>query len=154
VDSNRHLAKSPGADEGAASESTAPDVSPRDQDHVAPAPTKHTSDGADNPIHTVERGETLARIAARYNLRLSDLIEWNNLPGAHIQVGQRLRLSRPPDAPATRTASDFEYHFVEVGESLSGIAAAHQVSVTDLRKWNELPDTVIRAGQKLRVRAP
>lgn len=109
----------------------------------------------EDPIHVVAQGETLLQIAARYNARLSDLLAWNELPDARIRVGQRLRLSRPLDGSMAETMqSDSEYHVVEVGESLSRIAAAHRITIAELQQWNALADTAIQAGQKLRVKAP
>ena len=47
-------------------------------------------------FHRVRRGQTLSTIAARYRVRLSDLIAINNLRSRHrIRVGQVLRLPQP-----------------------------------------------------------
>jgi len=45
-----------------------------------------------------------------------------------------------------------EWHVVEKGESLSGIAADRGLSVEALKKWNGLEDDGIKIGQRLRVR--
>jgi len=42
--------------------------------------------------HTVKKGETLAGIARRYNLRVKDLQEVNQLKGQKLKVGQILQL--------------------------------------------------------------
>lgn len=48
--------------------------------------------------HTVVRGENLIRIAWRYGLDYRDIAAWNRLDSPDlILVGQRLRLSPPPD---------------------------------------------------------
>jgi membrane-bound lytic murein transglycosylase D len=52
---------------------------------AAAAPTPAT--------HRVEKGETLASIARRYDLDVKDLKAWNRLKKDRIQVGQRLRLT-------------------------------------------------------------
>ncbi|MFM8518434.1 MAG: transglycosylase SLT domain-containing protein [Nevskiaceae bacterium] len=50
--------------------------------------------------HTVERGETLTRIAKRYGCRIADLAQLNELPAnAKLRRGQRLRLA--DEWPAT-----------------------------------------------------
>lgn len=47
-------------------------------------------------FHRVRRGQTLSTIAARYRIRLSDLVALNNLRSRHrIRVGQVLRLPQP-----------------------------------------------------------
>jgi len=42
--------------------------------------------------YTVRRGDSLARIAQRFNVRVSDLRRWNSLPGKYLQPGQKLKL--------------------------------------------------------------
>lgn len=44
-----------------------------------------------------------------------------------------------------------ERHRVRAGETLSGIARRYDVSVRDLRRWNDLSDSDIRVGRWLRV---
>jgi len=45
--------------------------------------------------HRVQKGETLASIARRYELDVKDLKAWNRLKKDRIQAGQRLRLTAP-----------------------------------------------------------
>ena len=43
--------------------------------------------------YTVKRGDSLARIAQKFNLRTSDITKWNNLnPKKYLQPGQKLTL--------------------------------------------------------------
>ncbi len=59
---------------------------------VAPNP-------ADGPVHVVQKGETLSRIAVQYKLTVADLTAWNSLADPNkVEVDQRLRLTPPPDA--------------------------------------------------------
>ncbi len=44
--------------------------------------------------HVVKKGETLVKIARRYNLQVKDLQEINELKGSKLQIGQILRLKR------------------------------------------------------------
>ena len=44
-------------------------------------------------FHTVKRGETLASIADKFGIELSDLKDWNHLVGKSAAVGQTLRLN-------------------------------------------------------------
>ncbi|KAA6340615.1 hypothetical protein EZS27_011532 [termite gut metagenome] len=43
------------------------------------------------------------------------------------------------------------YHHIANGESLSMIARKYQVSVNDLKKWNNLHDNNITAGKQLKI---
>jgi len=44
--------------------------------------------------HVVKKGETLAKIAHRYHLRLEDLEEINQLPGKKLRIGQIIYLQK------------------------------------------------------------
>jgi membrane-bound lytic murein transglycosylase D len=59
---------------------------------VAPARTK-AAPAPPAAAHRVVKGETLAAIARRYDVELSDLRTWNHLKGDRIQVGQKLRVA-------------------------------------------------------------
>ena len=63
------------------------------------------------PVHVVQRGETLHKIAWQHRIDLRDLVGWNGLPNPdQLRIGQRLRLipprgfvaaaPAPPRAPA------------------------------------------------------
>ena len=43
-------------------------------------------------IHTVQSGQTLSGIAARYGVSVARIREWNNIRGTMIRTGQRLRI--------------------------------------------------------------
>ena len=43
------------------------------------------------------------------------------------------------------------YYTVKAGDTLGGIAKKQHCTVAQLQKWNKLPNTTIRIGQKLRV---
>lgn len=57
-----------------------------------------------------------------------------------------------PVPPATATASGGSYT-VSKGDTLSAIARKHSVSVSDLRKWNDLKNDNLRVGQTLKLSA-
>jgi membrane-bound lytic murein transglycosylase D len=42
--------------------------------------------------YRVRKGDSLARIAQRFNVRIADLRRWNSLPSKYLQPGQRLKL--------------------------------------------------------------
>ncbi len=55
-------------------------------------------------MHTVQKGETLYSIAARYDVTVADIAIWNTIPQPYvIKIGQTLRLSGPTDRVAART---------------------------------------------------
>jgi membrane-bound lytic murein transglycosylase D len=58
--------------------------------------------------------------------------------------------NRRPDAEAILASE--KVHVVKSGELLSSIAAKHQVSVADIKRWNNLKSNSVYKGQKLVIR--
>jgi LysM repeat protein len=97
--------------------------------------------GATGGVHVVQRGETLASIAWRYGVTVDQLVQANGLPSSHwIYVGQRLVVPGAAQAGATQVVAPPSggVHVVQVGESLSSIAARYGLSVWDLAQANNL----------------
>lgn len=123
-------------------------------------------------VHVVRPGETLFSLAVRYGMRVSDLSGINAMPrGGMLLPGRGLRVpldhavnaragepaALPPDATALdavadRPTLDAGTRTVEVqlGDTLSGIAARAGLPMDAIRRWNGLPlDGTIYAGQTL-----
>lgn len=93
-------------------------------------------------IHTVAEGDSLERIAQRYDLKV-DTIRWANglEPGTAIQPGQEL-LILPVDGVL---------HTVTRGQTLSRIAELYSISSAEIAGQNKLEGDFIVAGQELIV---
>lgn len=118
--------------------------------------------------YTVRRGDSLSRIGARVGASVAQLKAWNGIRGTTIHVGQTLRVPGPaPTAPAPQRATASaglparqtpapspNHYRIRSGDSLSTIASQFGVSVGELRKWNNLRSSRIRAGSFLLVRPP
>lgn len=99
----------------------------------------------------VRPGDTLSGIAARHGVSERRLVRLNGLADPNfIYAGQRLRLrGAAPDRSRARTPVR---HRVVYGDTLSGIALAHGVTVTALARANAIANpSFIRAGQVLRI---
>jgi membrane-bound lytic murein transglycosylase D len=110
--------------------------------------------------HRVRSGENLGLIARRYSVTVNDLRRWNNMSGNTIHPGQRLIVypgsgyQAPTAAASGSTVSGATYHTVRSGENLGSIANRYKVSVTDIRRWNNLNSNTIHPNQKLIVSNP
>ncbi len=129
---------------------------------------------ADTPTHTVRPGETLFSISRQYDVSIEQLRAWNELPENVIQVGQVLvvgsdaqpaaqdRDAQPrPEAPRdarsdsrqdTHTNGRTITHTVEPGQTLFRISQIYDVSVDEIKQWNNLRDNIISIGQELEIR--
>lgn len=121
---------------------------------------KEVKEVSNRTVHTVKKGETLASIAKKYHISVSNLKKWNNIKKDVIHVGQRLTIyssggpmassSSQTKAKATSSSSP-KYHVVKSGETLHSIAKKYNTTVANLKKWNNLKSDKISVKQKLRV---
>ncbi len=99
-------------------------------------------------VHVVVAGDSLSKIGARYGLTVEQLLASNDISDpSRIFVGQEIRLDGAQAAP-----DPWETYVVKPGDSLGKIAMAYDVSVADLRSWNELSGSVIHPGDQLKIK--
>jgi len=104
--------------------------------------------------HTVQRGDTIAGIAARYGIRTADLIAWNGLVDGKIYATTRLMLFNPGSLPAIggSTTTPGGTHVVQSGQTLGSIAGRYGVSSRSIADANGISDpNRIRVGQTLTI---
>lgn len=114
--------------------------------------------------HVVVEGDTVIGIAAAYGVDAASILSANGLGSSSlIFPGESIVL--PPSAsgaPATTESAEPaldsvapESHTVAEGDTLSGIAAAHDLTIADLDRVNGLGgSTVIQPGQVLVIGRP
>ncbi len=100
-------------------------------------------------IHVVKEGETLSGIAVKYEVRLSTLVEANNLGNAdQLALGQELFV--PGVVPVTSESQ--RIHVVQAGETLLSIAELYLLPLQALQSANNLEDgELLKEGQELIV---
>ena len=98
---------------------------------------------SDGPTYTVRRGDTLGRVAQRFETSTAELLRWNpEVTADRIRAGQPLRL---PEARARVV------HVVRRGESLKDIAERYEVKPREVRLWNEKLGSMLKMGEELVV---
>jgi membrane-bound lytic murein transglycosylase D len=70
---------------------------------------------------------------------------------SRTELAQFYAYSSPYGSGYYRSVTGFVYHRVQYGETLSAIAHAYRVYVSQIRSWNGLGSNFIRAGQLLRI---
>ena len=96
--------------------------------------------------HTVRSGDSLWSIARKHDVRIKQLVRWNELnPKKPLRLGQKIHVGAT-DRKVTRRVR----YKVRQGDSLSRIASRFAVSTADIARWNQL-DTqrYIKPGQRL-----
>jgi membrane-bound lytic murein transglycosylase D len=130
--------------------SSAADVSDVDA-VVVPVTPRSASFGAS--YYRVRRGDTLITIADRFGVSVEQLRRWNHLRGSYIRAGHRLRVAEPAHVAEShsRYSARRGSYRVRSGDTLGGIARHFHVSEKELREWNHIHGSSIRAGETLRV---
>lgn len=121
---------------------------------VIKIPGKQPADVATQPYgtHTVQRGETLGSIAARYNTTVAELQRINGISNPNlIHPGQVIKVPSNAGGSSSGSSSGGErIYIVRRGDTLSQIAARHGVSVAAIAQANGIKDvSKINEGQRL-----
>ena len=99
-------------------------------------------------LHTVEQGETMADIARRYHVTVAGIESANHLE-AHAVVPAGFMLNVPAAPPAVRLV----HYRVVRGDTLEGIAERFDVSVAQLKRWNNIHGASAPRGSRLKIYA-
>lgn len=101
--------------------------------------------------HLVQPGESYYDIAQKNGIQLQYLLDYNKLDGEGRPEAGTSLLLRPGKAEASSGSPKWRYYEVAPREGLFSIAKKFNVSVQQLRQWNQLDADEIKAGQKLIV---
>ena len=88
-------------------------------------------------VHIVQARETLSEIARRYAVGVDQLRSWNDLKKGEI-IKKCTALKVAPPIVNCEEKSRPGIHVVQVKENISMIARQYNVSIEDIRKWNNL----------------
>lgn len=106
--------------------------------------------------YTVRGGDNLLRIADQHNVSIDLLKDSNKLQDHRLSVGQVLNIPQSRGAATsnnlarnTRNTAKRSSYKVRAGDNLSKIAAQHNVSVANIKRWNNLSSNTVKIGQNL-----
>ncbi|WP_100332388.1 peptidoglycan endopeptidase [Bacillus xiapuensis] len=127
-----------------------------------PAPSRKPAPkpSARSGMYIVQSGDSLSKIASRYNMSVTKLKQLNGLRSDLIVAGQKLKVSGQtrgnapaPAKPAPKPAAPSVHTYaVKSGDTLGAIASRYRLSVAELKQLNGLRSDLIYVGQKLKVR--
>ena len=106
--------------------------------------------------YTVQKGDSLDRIARKTGVSVSELSRMNNLADPdEIRPGQTLRLGEAPAKGGTAAATGSRRYTVREGDTLGEIAKKTGVTSLAIASFNKLDDPDnLREGQVLLIPAP
>ena len=96
-------------------------------------------------IYTVQRGDTLSTIAARYGVTVAALQQVNGLAGTIIVVGQQLIVPETAAVAAAAPAAQFRY-IVKRGDTLFRLAQIYGTSVLGIQRASGITGTRLEIG--------
>lgn len=153
--------------------SLAGSVKPQPSPTPEPKPTPTTQDNTE--VYTVVSGDTLSKIAAKYNTTVSELVKLNNISNPNlIYVGQKIILKakttetpKPVEQPIvekpvepvvekpvekpTATVEE-EIYVVKAGDTLSKIAEKYGTTWKALAEYNKIENpNIIFVNQKIAI---
>lgn len=95
-------------------------------------------------LHKVNPGETLFAISKKYNVSVGELMEWNQLKGNDLSVGQALIIKKAETAPSTDVAetksAPVKEEFKQVEESLAEQKPINEPKKNSVAKTNAEPN--------------
>ena len=104
-------------------------------------------EGESQEIYTVKKGDSLWKIANKYNTTVEKLKSANNLKTNTLSVGQKLVI---PSISVSPEVSDT--YIVQKGDSLWSIANKFNMTVSELKSLNNLTNNLLSIGQVLKIK--
>ena len=117
-----------------------------------------------NIEYTVQKGDNLGTISKKFGTDIADLKEWNHLSDNNIAFGKKIIVAKNEIALNTSNASVASFkkakiesaslqqdYLVKKGDSLFSIAKKSGVTVSDIKKWNDINNEDIKPGMKLKI---
>ncbi|MBF8416992.1 LysM peptidoglycan-binding domain-containing protein, partial [Heyndrickxia coagulans] len=105
--------------------------------------------------YKVKKGDSLWKIAKKYNTSVGALKSTNHLASDTIYPNQVLNVSASQAKASARSvsapSSSAKTYTVKSGDTLSAIALNHGISVSNLISWNKLSSSLIHPGDVLAI---
>ncbi|MCX5818957.1 MAG: LysM peptidoglycan-binding domain-containing protein [Deltaproteobacteria bacterium] len=105
--------------------------------------------------HKVRQGETLDSIAQKYKTSVGAIRSANNLSKQRLVAGQKLNVPLRSAKTSVRAEKEVKpgktiRHQVQKGDTLASLSRKYDISVTEIRKINNLKNDTLKIGQTLR----
>ncbi len=125
-------------------------------------------------LHKVKKGDNLGEISEKYGVTIAEIKKWNKLRNNNVPLGKKLKIISNERVVTTvrklvmseniastekikkeqkidSTAKSEDFYIVQQGDNLSSIAKKHNVSVEDLKDWNDLSNNTVKLESKLKI---
>jgi LysM repeat protein len=106
-------------------------------------PIQESVENKNTISYTVQKGDSLYKIANTYNISVNKLKELNNLTSNLLSIGQILKIP----------VSNEEYiiYTVQKGDNLYQIAKQYNTTTNEIKSLNNITSNLLSIGQKLKI---
>lgn len=103
-------------------------------------------------MYTVKSGDTLYKIAQKYNTTVPKIMDLNYLKNTNLTIGQVLRIPEMFTPEDEMILPNYINYVVQSGDTLYSIARKFNVNVDTILKDNVLTSNILKVGQNLKIR--
>ncbi len=103
-------------------------------------------------LHKVGEKETLYGISKRYGTTVDIILQYNPTADGGLEIGQILKVPYTPRPKSQPVIGGGFIHEVTAKETMFSIAKAYNISVDELRQWNNLSSNELSIGQELTIK--
>ncbi len=112
-----------------------------------------TINGKQFIIHQIDEKETLYSISRRYGVAITAILEVNPTADGGLATGQILKVPYVARGAKAKTQPGGDrVHIVAAKETLFSISRLYEVSVDDIKAWNNLKDNSLSTGQQIIIK--
>ena len=115
-----------------------------------PADIDEPSQEPTNITYTVQSGDSLYKIATKYNTTIDAIKKANNLTNDLLSIGQVLTIPTTIISEEVPEPNYFNYKVVS-GDSLYKIAKKYNVTVDSIKELNNLTSNLLSIGQTIKI---
>lgn len=118
--------------------------------------------------YIIKKGDNPSKIAKKFHVKASDIIEINNLneykiiPGTKILIPSNTNrkkdnknitpvMKKSTEKITNNTEKNTNFYIVKKGDTLSSISKKYKISIKDIKELNNLSSLKLKIGQKLIV---
>jgi membrane-bound lytic murein transglycosylase D len=106
--------------------------------------------------YRVKRGDSISEIALKFGVSVVNLKKWNSLTTNTLNTGKSLKIFSESKTSSlgdntVKNSANINYYKIKAGETIAAIATRYNVSISSIKKWNNLKGNKIIAGTNLKI---